>query len=99
MIKSINGAQGIKVIREGDKVRFIGHFKEGITSEMVITVADARSIIESTGTNEIYKNGVCVGLIGNEPQGTTFFFPPNQNYDLIVVSSLGLKRVVKRLTG
>lgn len=95
MIEGTNGAIGIDVVREDDIIRFIGHFKEEIISEMVVSVVDAKTMFDSTGTTELNRDGKPVGLIGYEPQGTSFFFLPNQGYDLICVDSSELKKAVE----
>ena len=88
MIESTNGAIGIDVVREDDIIRFIGHFKDDITSEVRVYVDDAQTMFDSTGTTVISKGGKQIGLIGHEPQGTSFFFPPNQGHDLICQGSM-----------
>jgi len=95
MIEGTNGAIGIDVVRKGEALHFIGHFKENITSEITVLVSDAQTMFDSTGTTVVSKGGKQVGLIGHEPQGTSFFFPPNQNYDLIFVDSSELKKAVQ----
>ncbi len=100
MIKSTNGALGIEVVREYDTIRFIGHFKEGLTSEIKVKVSDAKNMFDSTGTIEVLgHDNKSVGLIGYEPQGTNFFFPPNQNHDLICVDSVEINDAVRAAIG
>ena len=97
MIKGTNGALGVEVVRKDDTIHFIGHFKKGVISEMIMHVADARNMFDSTGTIELNRGGKCVGLIGYEPQGTNFFFPPNQGCDLICVDNLELEGAVNEI--
>ncbi len=99
MIDGTNGALGINVVRKDEIIYFIGHFKKGVTSKMIMHVADAQNMFDSTGTIELIRHGKCVGLIGYEPQGTSFFFPPNQGYDLIFVDSTELEEAVKEVIG
>ena len=96
MVKSTNGALGVEVVREGQFIVFIGKFKKGITSKMKVRVNDVMKIFGDTGTTTVHdSNGQYVGLIGYEPQGTSFIFPPNQGHDMIFVESDEIKAAVE----
>ena len=101
MIKGTNGTLGIEVVRKDDIIHFIGHFEKGLTSKMKMYVVDVQNMFDDTGTIELNResDGVCIGLIGYEPQGTNFFFIPNQGRDLICVDSTELEMAVKEVIG
>lgn len=92
MIKAINNAQGVEIIRDGESIRFIGHFSSGSRSEMILTLIEAANLIRSGK----FKIPGVYGKILIETKMVRIWFKPVQNYDLVCLETRDFVRKLRR---
>lgn len=83
MVRAINNAQGVEIIRNGKSVYLIGHFSSGSSSEMVLTLSEASNLL-SSGVFKI--PGVC-GKVLIESKMVRIWFKPIMGADLICLGT------------
>jgi hypothetical protein len=92
MIKAINNARGVEVIRDGDSVRFIGHFSTGDRSEMTLTLFEADNLL-NTGLFKI--PGVYGKALIEREMVRIWFKPSPKGADLVCLNPWNFVRRLK----
>lgn len=92
MVKAINNAQGVQIIRDGASVRFIGTFSRGHQSEMALTFSEADNLL-NTGLYEIPDG---YGKVLIESKMVRIWFKPVQGCDLVCLKPRDFIRKLKK---
>jgi hypothetical protein len=90
MVRAINNAQGVEIIRNGKSVYLIGHFSSGSSSEMVLTLSEASNLLSSG----VFKIPGVRGKVLIESEMVRAWFKPVQCSDLVC---LGTRDFVTKL--
>ncbi|MFA5986519.1 MAG: hypothetical protein WC819_04215 [Parcubacteria group bacterium] len=83
MIKAINDARGVEIVRDSESIRFIGHFGLGNKSEMILTLADATNLLNSG----LFETSGAYGKVLIEAKMVRAWFKPVQGNDLICLGT------------
>jgi hypothetical protein len=94
MVRAINNAKSVIIIRDGESVHLIGHFSTGENSEMTLTLTEAGNLL-NTGLFKI--PGIYGKVLIEQKKVRIWFKPSHSGSDLICLKPKNFVRKLKEV--